>query len=196
MANNDSYIPAADLWEMINSNVSQATPGTDKGTIGKSGASRVIKQDNVITDAAGLYTYRTANGNNNTITDVSLQHSIKNVRTHLSCNDFILNNHKLNSYMYEITNMKQMQETAVGNFTVMGTVLVKTYDYELEKWVLVRRQVRVPMFSNLLDPYHIDERLEAPESSVSIYKYKIDKDTNVDPITDKFRDKYGPGVSV
>ena len=32
------------------------------------------------------------------------------------------------------------------------------------------------MFSNLLDPYVIDERLDVPDGSESIYKYKINKD--------------------
>ena len=178
MANKDTYIPASDLWEMINTGMSKAKGGKDKGTIGKGGASRIIKEDNVAVDSFGLYTQRIANGNNNSLTDISLQHNLKNVRTNFACSDFIINNHKLNSYMYEITNMKQLQDTAIGNFTVSGTVLVKTYDRELEKWVLVRRQVRVPVFSNLLDSYHIDERLGVTDSNTKIQKYKIDKDTD------------------
>lgn len=176
MADKDTYMPASDLWEMVNSNMVKAAPGTDKGTIGKDGASSIIKRDNVKTEAMGLYTQRIANGENGSITDVSLQHNTKTVRNNVACSDFIINNHKMNSYLYEITNMKKMQNTAIGNFTVMGTVLVKTYDPNLEKWVLIRRQVRVPMFSNLLDPYNIDERLGVPDGSTSIYRYKIDKD--------------------
>ena len=82
----------------------------------------------------------------------------------------------MNSYLYEITNMKKLQNTAIGNFTVMGTVLVKVYDFNLEKYVLIRRQVRVPMFSNVLDPYAIDERLDIPDAKDTIYNYKINKD--------------------
>ena len=94
----------------------------------------------------------------------------------VACSDLIINNRKMNSYLYEITNMKKLKGTAIGNFTVSGTVLVKTYDKNLDKWVLIRRQVRVPMFSNLLDPYVIDERLDVPDGSTSIYRYKINKD--------------------
>ena len=177
MANKDSYIPASDLWEMINTGIKQASAGQDKGTIGKNGAGRVVKKNNTIVDSSGLYTQRITNGSNGLISDISLQHNIKTVRTNFSCSDFIINEHKLNSYMYEITNMKQLQDTAIGNFTVSGTVLVKTYDPELEKWVLIRRQVRVPMFSNLLDPYHIDERLNSSDAATSIQKYKIEKDS-------------------
>ena len=176
MADNKSHIPAADLWEMVNAGISQVNAGVDKGVIGKDGATSIVKSSNVMVDSAGMYTQRIANGYVRNITDESLQHNIKTVRANISCSDLIVNNHKMNSYLYEITNMKKLKGTAIGNFTVSGTVLVKTYDKNLDKWVLIRRQVRVPMFSNLLDPYVIDERLDVPDGSTSIYRYKINKD--------------------
>ena len=176
MASKDTYISASDLWELVNSNTIQANAGVDKGIIGSDGATDIIKSDNVKVTAAGLYTQRIVNGDAGNIIDESLQHHIKTVRANIACSDFIVNNHKMNSYLYEITNMKKMQDTAIGNFTVMGTVLVKTYDPNLEKWVLIRRQVRVPMFSNVLNPYAIDERLSIPTAGDTIYSYKINKD--------------------
>lgn len=176
MADKNTYMSASDLWDLVNSNTKQATAGTDRGLIGKDGASTIIKSDNVMTNAYGLYAQRTTNGEAGNITDMSLQHNINTVRASVSCSDLIINQHKMNSYLYEITNMKNLQNTAIGNFTVLGTVLVKTYDPNLEKHVLVRRQVRVPLFSNLLDPYTIDDRLAVPDGGTSIYKYKIDKD--------------------
>lgn len=176
MADKDTYISASDLWELVNSNTVQATAGTDKGIIGTDGASDIIKGDNIKVTAAGMYTQRITNGDAGNITDESLQHNIKTVRANVSCSDLIVNNHKMNSYLYEITNMKKLKGTAIGNFTVSGTVLVKTYDPNLGKWVLIRRQVRVPMFSNLLDPYNIDERLDVSDGGETIYKYKISKD--------------------
>lgn len=176
MADKDSYISASDLWELVNTNTIKAAAGDDKGIIGKDGATDIIKSDNVKVTAAGMYTQRIVNGDNGNITDNSLQHNIKTVRTNVSCSDLIINNHKMNSYLYEITNMKNLQNTAIGNFTVLGTVLVKTYDANLDKWVLIRRQVRIPMFSNLLDPYSIDERLDVPDGGTTIYNYKINKD--------------------
>lgn len=176
MADKSTHISASDLWEIVNAGISQAVAGKDKGIISKDGAAIKLKDDNTVTQSAGMYVQRTANGNGGSISDVSLQHNIKTVRTSVSTSDLIINNHKMNSYAYELTNMKNVAGTAIGNFTVMGTVLVKTYDPNLEKWVLVRRQVRVPLFSNLLDPYNIDDRLSAPDSNVSIHRYKIDKD--------------------
>ena len=176
MADKKNYIPAADLWQMVNAGISQVDAGVDKGVIGKDGATSIVKSSNDMVDSAGMYTQRIANGDAGNITDESLQHNIKTVRANISCSDLIVNNHKMNSYLYEITNMKKMQDTAIGNFTVMGTVLVKTYDPNLEKWVLIRRQVRVPMFSNVLNPYAIDERLSIPTAGDTIYSYKINKD--------------------
>ena len=176
MASKDTYISASDLWELVNSNTIQANAGVDKGIIGSDGATDIIKSDNVKVTAAGLYTQRIVNGDAGNIIDESLQHHVKTVRANVACSDLIINNHKMNSYLYEITNMKKMQDTAIGNFTVMGTVLVKTYDPNLEKWVLIRRQVRVPMFSNVLNPYAIDERLSIPTAGDTIYSYKINKD--------------------
>ena len=176
MASKDTYISASDLWELVNSNTIQANAGVDKGIIGSDGATDIIKSDNVKVTAAGLYTQRIVNGDAGNIIDESLQHNVKTVRANVSCSDLIINNHKMNSYLYEITNMKKLQNTAIGNFTVMGTVLVKVYDFNLEKYVLIRRQVRVPMFSNVLDPYAIDERLDIPDAKDTIYNYKINKD--------------------
>lgn len=176
MADNKTHIPAADLWELVNAGISQVDAGVDKGVIGKDGAANIVKSDNVMVNSAGMYTQRITNGDNGNITDESLQHNIKTVRANVSCSDLIINNHKMNSYLYEITNMKKLKNTAIGNFTVMGTVLVKTYDPNLEKWVLIRRQVRVPMFSNVLNPYAIDERLDIPNAGDSVYSYKINKD--------------------
>ena len=134
MADNKTHIPAADLWELVNAGISQVDAGVDKGVIGKDGAANIVKSDNVMVNSAGMYTQRIANGDNGNITDESLQHNIKTVRANVSCSDLIINNHKMNSYLYEITNMKKLKNTAIGNFTVMGTELVKTYDPNLEKW--------------------------------------------------------------
>lgn len=177
MATNDTHLSAADLWDLVNLKSGHPESGTDKGTIGSTGAASIIKGAiDVIVDSAGLYAQRITAGSSGSLKDIALQHDFNNVRTNFSCSDFVINNHKLNSYMYEITNMKEVQDTAIGNFTVSGTVLVKTYDHNLGKWVLIRRQVRVPMFSNLLDPYNIDDRLGLSTGKYDASHYKIEKE--------------------
>ena len=76
--------------------------------------------------------------------------------------------------------MKQVMNTSIGNLTMMGTVLVKTYEPTLKKWVLMRRQVRMPVFSNLLDSAVVDDRLDLDLSNSydQLIKYKIDLSNN------------------
>ena len=93
-----------------------------------------------------------------------------------------INFHKLNSQLYELTNMKQVMGTAIGDLTMMGTVLVKTYEPTLKKWVLMRRQVRIPVFSNLMDSAVIDDKLDLDitDSYDKLIEYKINLDSDKD----------------
>ena len=36
----------------------------------------------------------------------------------------------------------------MGSMMMDGTVLVKTWEHTLQKWVLIRRPISTPMFSN------------------------------------------------
>ena len=102
------------------------------------------------------------------------------VQKDIVAKDVSINCHKLNSQLYELTNMKQVMNTSIGNLTMMGTVLVKTYEPTLKKWVLMRRQVRIPIFSNLLDSAVVDDRLDLDLSNSydQLIKYKIDLSNN------------------
>lgn len=61
----------------------------------------------------------------------------------------------------------------------MGTVLVKAWEPTLKKYVLIRRQMRTPMFSNVLDAYKLSEQLEVDASvSKDIAEYKIEKEND------------------
>ena len=108
-------------------------------------------------------------------TEISLQSNTITVQKDVVAKDISVNFHKLNSQLYELTNMKQVMDTSIGNLTMMGTVLVKTYEPTLKKWVLMRRQVRMPVFSNLLDSAVVDDRLDLDltDSYDKLIKYKI-----------------------
>lgn len=180
MADKETYTSMSDLWDLVNTKSKQASAGKDKGTIGKNGGSSIIKEDGTITTAAGLYANTSINPKNGVITNKSLRNDISTVQHNITASDITINSHKLNSQLYELTNMKKVKNTAVGNLTMMGTVLVKTYDPVLEKWVLIRRQVRLPIFSNILDPFAIDDRLEMNTDGYKTYSYKIEKENNDD----------------
>jgi hypothetical protein len=68
--------------------------------------------------------------------------------------EVVLNNHKLNPQIYDLADMKQVYDDpdkAIGNLTMLGTVLVKAWEPNLKKYVLIRRQIRVPIFSPKLN---------------------------------------------
>ena len=163
------------------SQTEKADTNTSKGIINKeSGCSMVYDKDGNVNLASGNYTQYKHNANAGSATEISLHSNTITVQKDIVANDISVNYHKLNSQLYELTNMKEVMGTSVGNLTMMGTVLVKTWEPSLKKWVLIRRQVRIPVFSNILDPYAIDENIELDldETYDSIADYKISKDSS------------------
>ena len=74
----------------------------------------------------------------------------------------IVNKHKLNPYLYELTDFKKIETPVsgiVGNFCLDGTVLVKAWDTTLKKYVLIRRRLRTPMFFPQLNVPEIPDAL-------------------------------------
>lgn len=175
MADKNTFTSSATLWDVVNTNTRQAAPGKDRGLISKEGGSFVLKENGAAVQASGMYAQHIVDKDTGTITDYSFKSNTNTVQKSIVANDISLNNHKLNSQLYELTNMKNVMGTAIGNLTVAGTVLVKTYEPNLKKYVFIRRQIRVPIFSNLLDSYKIDDRLDLKDSN-EIYKYKIKKE--------------------
>lgn len=86
--------------------------------------------------------------------EISIESNTVTNRKNIVTDELILNTHKFNPQLYELTDMKQYLSDptqAIGNLTMFGTVLVKAWEPTLQKWVLIRRTIRTPMFSNLLD---------------------------------------------
>jgi hypothetical protein len=86
-------------------------------------------------------------------TEVSMQSNTITNRKNLKIDELTINNHKINPQLWELTDMKRLYEdptSGIGNLTMYGTVLVKTWEPFLQKWVLIRRPIRTPIFSNYL----------------------------------------------
>ena len=100
--------------------------------------------------------------------------SIENTVTkEINCSDFIINKHKLNTQLLEFTNLMSNMNTVMGNVTMNSTILVKAWEPTLEQYVLIRRPARFAMFSNMLDAYVIDPRLNILSDFVEdILEYK------------------------
>lgn len=159
----------------------KADTSTSKGIINNnSGSSMVYDKDGNVNLSSGNYTQYKHNAKLGSTTEISLHSNTITVQKDIVTNDLCVNYHKLNSQLYELTNMKEVMNTSIGNLTMMGTVLVKVWEPTLKKWVLIRRQVRVPIFSNILDPYAIDKNidLDLDEAYDSITDYKISKDSS------------------
>ena len=159
----------------------KADTNTSKGIINSnSGASMVYDKDGNVNLSSGNYTQYKHNAKAGSATEMSLHSNTITVQKDIIANDISINYHKMNSQLYELTNMKEMMGTSIGNLTMMGTVLVKAWEPTLQKYVLIRRQVRIPVFSNILDPYAIDENIELDldEAYDNIADYKISKDSS------------------
>ena len=139
---------------------SMATLGDDKGFINPLAKSSIVSRASGSTNiASGIYAQLKCDKASGVVTEVALHSVVNAVQRELSVSDLIINRHKLNSQLYEFTNLKSNLGTIMGDLTVNSTILVKTWEPNLGQYVLIRRPARFPVFSHLLDAYEIDERL-------------------------------------
>ena len=143
-------------------------------------SSVVVRHTGQINLSASIYSSYKLNPNGKAI-ESSMESVILSNRRKLSINDVVVNEHKLNPYLYDFTDMKKVSITqnnnlGVGNLCLFGSVLVKAWERNLKRYVMIRRPARIPMFSNILnipeidkglgvtDPLKIDEELLAKSS--------------------------------
>ena len=137
-----------------------ATIGDDKGLINsKSETSIVSRAGGSTTINSGIYAQLKCDKTSGVVTEIALQSVVNAVQRELAASDLIINRHKLNTQLLEFTNLKSNMNTIMGDLTVNATILVKTWEPNLEQFVLIRRPARFPVFGHLLDAYQIDERL-------------------------------------
>ena len=126
-------------------------------------SSMVIRQNGQINLSSNTYAQYKLNPSGKAIEESLESVTITN-RKKYSTDDIVINEHKLNPFLYEITDMKELSchyndKMLVGNFTMFGTVLVKAWEPELKRYVLIRRLARMPMFSPLLNVPEINSAL-------------------------------------
>lgn len=126
----------------------------EKGLVNdKTGGSILIDQSGNVTVAASKTVQYKMNYSQGQATEVSMQSNTITNRKNIQTDEITVNKHKLNPQLWQLTDMKRYQgdpTSGIGNLTVSGTVLVKTWEPTLQKWVLIRRSIRLPIFSNLL----------------------------------------------
>lgn len=127
----------------------------DKGIVNdNTGSSIGIRENGDTVIAAGTESQYKLQHDNGTATEISMQSNTITNRKNIITEEVILNKRKLNPQIYELSDMKQAlddPDKAIGNLTMIGTVLVKAWEPSLGKYVLIRRQVRIPIFSTRLN---------------------------------------------
>lgn len=111
-----------------------------------------LKDDGTISLAAATINNLEMDPGGN-LSAVNVNTSVKTNFFELESDDIIVNNHKLNQKLYELADFKQVLNTydgtpkIAGGLTMLGTILVKAWEPNLKRYVLVRRQVNIPIFS-------------------------------------------------
>lgn len=117
-------------------------------------------------------------------TEYAIESGLIANRRNLSVDEIIINDHKFNNALYEYSDMKSVklpgstEPYLIGDFTVMGTVLVKAWESDLKRYMLIRRQARMPMFSPKLNLPEIHGALginDPLKIGESIYAYDPNK---------------------
>lgn len=112
-----------------------------------------VKKDGQINLGSEKYSHFKMNPNGS-IQDISYQREITTNRFKVEADDIIINNHKFNNKLYELSDFKRVlntprnaEECIIGGLTMLGTVLTKAWEPNLKRYVLIRRLVNIPMFS-------------------------------------------------
>lgn len=91
--------------------------------------------------------------------------------------DMIFNDHKFNNLLFEYTDFKQYKDQyknthTIGGFCVYGSMMVKAWDAQLGKNVLIRRPCRIPMFGNMTNVPAFNKGLMYDDPSELTEEYK------------------------
>jgi hypothetical protein len=133
----------------------------DKGIINK-GASVSIKENGDITLAASKDSQYKLSKGQGIATEISLQSNTITNRKTIKTDEIIVNKHKLNPQLWELADNVRLQdnsEQAIGNLTMMANVLVKAWEPNLKRYVMIRRQMRIPMFYPTLNSADAPEEM-------------------------------------
>lgn len=131
-----------------------ANRSVDKGFVNTStNSSILISESGNVTVASSKNVQYKLNYASGLAKEISYESQTVTNRKNIKTDEILINNHKLNPQIYELTDMKvlfQNSDLAIGNLTVSANVLVKAWDSNLERWVLIRRPMRTPLFMNSL----------------------------------------------
>lgn len=151
----------------IPKNVKPALPGqkeranypdrrSENSSISNTGGSIATRDDGSIEISANNNTHLLLS-NTGSIQETAAKKVTTANRVDIIADEININHHVLNNKLYDLTDFKQVttgdfKTGLVGNFTVLGTVLTKSWEPDLKRYVFIRRLARIPMFSPEIKP--------------------------------------------
>lgn len=136
----------------------------------------LVRKDGNISLSAGKYAQIKEDADG-CITVNSLMSHVNSVVLDANINDININRHKLNNQLIELSDFRNVNDNIIGGLMMGGTVLVKTYEHTLGKWVLMRRPISTPMFSQRLNIALPPEQMEVDNLDImdDIVQHYINK---------------------
>ena len=128
------------------------------------GAAVVVREGGQINLSSSKYSQVKLSPNGR-IAETSLESVTTTNRKKFNVDEFIINEHKMNPLLWEyadfrISKLLTNEHAVVGNLCMSGTVLVKAWEPNLKRYVLIRRPWRGPIFGTLLNVPEINPALE------------------------------------
>lgn len=168
----------ANLFNTVKNKTGRADVQNDIGLSNPdSNTSFVLSSEGVITISANEFTQYKIDKNTSGITENSLSKTTNTVMKEINAKDITINKHKFNNQLVDLTDFRNVNGNIIGNIMLNGTVLVKTWEPNLERWVLIRRPISTAMFSNRLNIPNAPEQYELDLNIMEdLKKYYTDKD--------------------
>ena len=143
--------------------------GVDRGVVNTDkGSSMLVRNSGDISLSAGLYSSLKV-GADGKHKSISMQDETVTNRFHIKTDDLVVNNHKMNPDLWELAEMKNVltdeNKYIAGNLTMIGSVLVKAWDTQLKRYVLIRRPIRTPLFFPMMNTEKIPSALHIDDST-------------------------------
>lgn len=130
----------------------------------KTGSAVVVRSDGQINLTSGKYAQYKVSPMGRT-TEVSMESVTTTNRKKYVVDEFVVNEHKLNPQLWELSDFRTSklltnQGAIVGDLCMMGSVLVKAWEPNLKRYVLIRRPWRGPVFGTTLNVAEINSALK------------------------------------
>lgn len=156
MKNNKS-----DLFNIMKNKVGILDVVDDAGFANPETNSSIVSKDNGNNNiASGTYSQIIQSKESGDIIINSLKTTENTVTKNINSEDIIVNKHKFNNQFIDLTDFRDVNGNVIGGININGTVLVKTWEHNLKKWVLIRRPISTPLFSQRLNIPSTPEQME------------------------------------